>query len=203
MIDEALGELGEADREAIVLRYFESYEFALVGSALGVSENAARMRVDRALDKLRTVLQNRGVATTGAALAGALAESSATAVLGATGRADHGRGSGANGRHVGRFRPVNSKNNCHEKNFPGRPRRARLFGSDRVGRSQLARFQSTDGHGLPGHSDASRAGSTWRTGVIQPPSRAIPTSPRKSRSVMTNRRGRGRPRTRPKPGRAG
>jgi RNA polymerase sigma factor (sigma-70 family) len=80
MIDEALGELGEADREAIVLRYFESYEFALVGSALGVSENAARMRVDRALEKLRAVLRKRGVATTGAALAGALAESSATAV---------------------------------------------------------------------------------------------------------------------------
>ena len=79
MIDEALSELGETDREAIVLRYFESYEFSLVGAALGVSENAARMRVDRALEKLRAVLQKRGIATTGAALAGALAESSATA----------------------------------------------------------------------------------------------------------------------------
>ena len=79
MIDEALNESGEADREAIVLRYFESYEFALVGAALGVSENAARMRVDRALDKLRAVLQKRGVAASAAALAGALAESSATA----------------------------------------------------------------------------------------------------------------------------
>ena len=80
MIDEALSELGETDREAIVLRFFESYEFSLVGAALGVSENAARMRVDRALEKLRAVLRKRGVAATGAALAGALAESSATAV---------------------------------------------------------------------------------------------------------------------------
>ena len=80
MIDEALEELGGADREAIVLRYFEAYEFSLVGAALGVSENAARMRVDRALEKLRAILQKRGMATTGAALAGALAESSATAV---------------------------------------------------------------------------------------------------------------------------
>ncbi len=80
MIDEALGELGEDDREAIVLRYFEAYEFSLVGAALGVSENAARMRVDRALEKLRAVLQKRGMATTGAALGGVLAESSATAV---------------------------------------------------------------------------------------------------------------------------
>jgi hypothetical protein len=38
------------------------------------------MRVDRALEKLRAVLRKRGVAATGAALAGALAESSATAV---------------------------------------------------------------------------------------------------------------------------
>jgi RNA polymerase sigma factor (sigma-70 family) len=78
LIDEALEELGGADREAIVLRYFEACEFSLVGTALGVSENAARMRVDRALEKLRAVLQRRGVAATGAALAGALAESSAT-----------------------------------------------------------------------------------------------------------------------------
>jgi hypothetical protein len=52
----------------------------MVGAALGVSENAARMRVGRALEKLRVVLQKRGVTTTGAALAGALAESSGAAV---------------------------------------------------------------------------------------------------------------------------
>jgi RNA polymerase sigma factor (sigma-70 family) len=79
IMDDALSELGEADREAIVLRYFECHEFSRVGAALGVSENAARMRVDRALEKLRAVLQERGVSTTGAALAAALAESSATA----------------------------------------------------------------------------------------------------------------------------
>ena len=72
MIDEALAELGETDREAIVLRFFEANEFSLVGNALGISENAARMRVERALDKLRAVLHKRGLATTGAALAGVL-----------------------------------------------------------------------------------------------------------------------------------
>jgi hypothetical protein len=80
LIDEALEELGGADREAIVLRYFEACEFSLVGAALGVSENAARMRVDRALEKLRAVLQRRGMAATGAALAEALAESSSATV---------------------------------------------------------------------------------------------------------------------------
>ena len=80
MIDEALSELGETDREAIVLRYFEAYEFSLVGTALGMSENAARMRVDRALEKLRAVLQKRGVTATSAVLAGVLADSSAATV---------------------------------------------------------------------------------------------------------------------------
>jgi hypothetical protein len=63
-----------------VLRYFESLEFSLVGTALGVGEGAARMRVGRALEKLRGILQRRGLTTTSAALAGALAELSAIAV---------------------------------------------------------------------------------------------------------------------------
>jgi hypothetical protein len=80
LIDEALGELGETDREAIVLRYFQSYEFSLIGAALGVKENAARMRVDRALEKLRVVLQKRGLAATGAGLGAALADTSGSVV---------------------------------------------------------------------------------------------------------------------------
>jgi len=80
VIDAALGELSGADREAIVLRYFEAHEFALIGEALGVSENTARMRVVRALQKLRAVLRHQGLTTTGAALAGALGESSAAVV---------------------------------------------------------------------------------------------------------------------------
>jgi RNA polymerase sigma factor (sigma-70 family) len=80
MIDEALSELAETDREAIVLRYFEASEFSLVGAALGVSENAARMRVERALEKLRAVLQKHGLTTASAVLAGVLADSSAATV---------------------------------------------------------------------------------------------------------------------------
>src|SRR5205085_3224508 len=39
-----------------------------VGVRVGLSENSARMRVDRALDKLRTGLSRRGVTSTAAAL---------------------------------------------------------------------------------------------------------------------------------------
>ena len=61
-------ELKEADREAILLRYFENRPFAEVGTKLGLNENAARMRIERALEKLRDIFARRGV-TTATALA--------------------------------------------------------------------------------------------------------------------------------------
>jgi len=67
-LDDAMHELKEADREAILLRYFENRQFSEVGAQLGLNENAARMRVERALEKLRDILTKRGI-TTAAALA--------------------------------------------------------------------------------------------------------------------------------------
>ena len=64
MLDEAMHELKETDREAILLRYFENQPFAEIGEKLGLNENAARMRVERALEKLRAVFLRRGVAAT-------------------------------------------------------------------------------------------------------------------------------------------
>jgi len=63
-LDEVMHELKEADREAILLRYFENRPFAEIGGKLGLNENAARMRVDLALEKLRAAFLQRGVATT-------------------------------------------------------------------------------------------------------------------------------------------
>lgn len=73
VIDEALGELSGADREAVLLRYFANQHFAEVGAKLKLSENSARMRVERALDKLQAVLAKRGVTSTSSALAAVLA----------------------------------------------------------------------------------------------------------------------------------
>ena len=73
VLDEALGELNETDREAILLRFFEGRDFAGVGARLNLADNTARMRVERALDKLRGLLGRRGVTSTNAALAAALA----------------------------------------------------------------------------------------------------------------------------------
>ena len=73
VLDDALHELKEADREALVLRFLEDRPLREVGTRLGLKENAARMRVDRALDKLRGLLARRGITSTASGLAAALA----------------------------------------------------------------------------------------------------------------------------------
>ena len=61
LLDIAMAELGEKDHSAIVLRFFEGKDMKQVGAALGVSENAARTRVSRAVEKLRRFFFKRGV----------------------------------------------------------------------------------------------------------------------------------------------
>ena len=73
VIDQALHGLDARDREAVLLRYFEGHSFAQVGQALSLSEEAARTRVDRALERLRERLSAKGVASSAAVLAALLA----------------------------------------------------------------------------------------------------------------------------------
>lgn len=79
VIDDALDRLSDDDRQAVLLRFFEAKSFADVGAKLRLTENTARMRVERALDKLRTLLERRGVTSTTAALAVALANEAVVA----------------------------------------------------------------------------------------------------------------------------
>jgi RNA polymerase sigma factor (sigma-70 family) len=80
VLDDTVSELNRADREAVLLRFFANRPFAEVGQKLGLSENAARMRVERALGKLQAGLARRGITSTAAAVALAL---SGNAVLAA------------------------------------------------------------------------------------------------------------------------
>lgn len=73
IIDEALNELPATDREALLLRFFENRRYAEIGAALRLTENSARMRVDRAMEKLRLGLGRRGVTSTSVALGAVLA----------------------------------------------------------------------------------------------------------------------------------
>lgn len=60
-LDEALGELSELDRDALMLRYFKNQDLRTVGKALGISDDAAQKRVSRAVERLREFLAKRGV----------------------------------------------------------------------------------------------------------------------------------------------
>src|SRR5687768_15591944 len=73
VLDEAIDQLEETDRDAVVLRFYEQRGLREMGAVLGVSEDAAQKRVSRALGKLRTLLTRRGVTLSGAALGNALA----------------------------------------------------------------------------------------------------------------------------------
>jgi RNA polymerase sigma factor (sigma-70 family) len=79
IVDEAMDELNEREREAILLRFFENLPLAEVGAKFSLSPDAARMRIDRALDKLRGLLAKRGIASTSVALAAIFASQSGVA----------------------------------------------------------------------------------------------------------------------------
>lgn len=68
VLDEAMDELKDRDRELMLLRFFGGLSFAEVGTKLGLSENAARKRTERALERLRVVLGQRGISSPAAAL---------------------------------------------------------------------------------------------------------------------------------------
>lgn len=73
-----MSDLKPAEREAVALRYLEGLSLAEVGTRTGASEDAARMRASRGIERLRKILAKSGVTLSTAILAGAL-ESSATA----------------------------------------------------------------------------------------------------------------------------
>ncbi len=102
LLDEALDELPETDRNALLLRYFENKSLREVGASLGTSEEAARKRVSRAVAELRTVFTRRGITVGSAGLvallsaqalhaapAGLTASISATVALSGTAALQH------------------------------------------------------------------------------------------------------------------
>jgi RNA polymerase sigma factor (sigma-70 family) len=80
VLDSAMDQLDDRDREAVLLRFFQGLPFAEVGRATGLREDAARKRVERALDRLRTHLRPHGINSPAAALATLLAQQSVGAV---------------------------------------------------------------------------------------------------------------------------
>lgn len=67
-LDVAINQLGATDRQALLMRFFQRKSMREVGESLGVNENAAKMRVSRALERLRSGLALPGAVCTAATL---------------------------------------------------------------------------------------------------------------------------------------
>ncbi len=79
LLDGAMEQLGRKDHDALVLRYFDGRSLGEVGQALGASEEAAKKRVNRALEKLRKIFTKRGIVSTTAIIAGEISAHSVSA----------------------------------------------------------------------------------------------------------------------------
>lgn len=79
-LNEALIRLRPADRQAVILRFMEGRSFAEVAVELNLGESAARMRVNRAIERLRVNLGRAGVTVTVAGLVAALDRDAQAAV---------------------------------------------------------------------------------------------------------------------------
>ncbi|MGZ4964021.1 MAG: RNA polymerase sigma factor, partial [Limisphaerales bacterium] len=79
LLDEAVAQLNELDRNAVVLRFYQQKPLHEVGNILGVDPDTAQKRVSRALDKLRRFFSKRGVVSTTAIIAGAISGNSVQA----------------------------------------------------------------------------------------------------------------------------
>ncbi len=78
-LDAAMSKLSERERNALVLRFFEKQDLRGLGMVLGLTEDAAQKCVSRALDKLRGILQSRGLRSTVSVLAAVLMANGAQA----------------------------------------------------------------------------------------------------------------------------
>lgn len=79
LLDTAMAGLNETDRHAVVLRFFDGRSMREVGAALGASEDAARVRVNRAVEKLRRFFSKRGIVLPAAVLTAAISANSVQA----------------------------------------------------------------------------------------------------------------------------
>jgi RNA polymerase sigma factor (sigma-70 family) len=79
LLDTAMTGLSETERHAVVLRYFDGKSMREVGGALGTTEDAAKKRVNRAVEKLQKFFLKRGIDSTAEAITGAISSNAVQA----------------------------------------------------------------------------------------------------------------------------
>jgi RNA polymerase sigma factor (sigma-70 family) len=80
LVNEAIGRLSEMDRNAVLLRFYETKSFSDIATRLKISEAAAQKRVARSLEKVRQFFARKGFAVTAASLGVFLSNQTATAI---------------------------------------------------------------------------------------------------------------------------
>ena len=79
LLTESMMRLGQADRDALVLRFFQNKTLSEVAAASGINERAAQKRVSRGIEKLRAFFQKRGIALSATVIAAAISAHSVQA----------------------------------------------------------------------------------------------------------------------------
>jgi len=79
LLETAVGQLRQSDQNALALRFFEGRSFKETAAVLGITEAATKMRVNRALEKMRAFFAKRGLQLSVVAVAGALSAHSVQA----------------------------------------------------------------------------------------------------------------------------
>jgi len=72
LLEQAMAQLRQADQDAVLLRFFAGKSLREVGATLGISDDAAQKRVNRAIDRMRAYFARHGVVVSAALLAPAL-----------------------------------------------------------------------------------------------------------------------------------
>ena len=78
LLDQLLSELDESDRDVLALRFFEDRSFVEIGQLLRLTDEAARKRVGRALDRLHALLSRRGITSKAPTVTGTSTASACT-----------------------------------------------------------------------------------------------------------------------------
>lgn len=103
LLDEALMELRETDRVALILRFLEERSLREVGTQLGMNEEAARKRVSRALDRVAQFFRSRGFTVPlggSAAVLGQAVKAAPAALVASSAQAGLSAGSAATGLNL-------------------------------------------------------------------------------------------------------
>ncbi len=80
VIDDLLSQLPSRDQETLFMRFFEDRTFAQIGARLQITEDGARLRTSRAIDKINSLLARRGIQSTAAMLGSVLSTQQACAI---------------------------------------------------------------------------------------------------------------------------